>query len=148
MWVIIKKKINIKYEIILPNEEIELDTLTLKYPIKTKGQPNYVLYIKDGPVFIDFTNYTNNNHNFVKFSQLRIIYADNQLKKEKKITTLFKIYPSSFLELEDCDIAFQTKKNEIIPSGMPKPSALNKDKKSVAFLQLSNKKMKIIIVFI
>ena len=142
---IYKQKIEnakINEEILLPNGEIELDTLTIRYPIKIKGQSNSVLYIKDGPISIDYTNYknNNNNNNFIKLTQLRIIYTDNQLNKEKKITSLFKIYPSSFLELEDCDIVFQTKKNEIIPSGMPKPSALNNDKKSVAFLQLSNKR--------
>lgn len=25
---------------------------------------------------------------------------------EKKITTLFKLHPSSYLELEDCDVVF------------------------------------------
>ena len=66
----------------------------------------------------------------------------------KKIITLFKIYLSPFLELEDCDIVFKTKKNEIISSGIPNSSILNMDKKSVVFCQLSNKKMKRIKTFI
>ena len=137
--ILFKQKIEsakINEEIILPNEEIELETFTIKNPIKIKGQTNSVLYIKDGPILIDCTN---NNKNFVKFSQLRIIYTDNNLNKEKKITTLFKIYPSSYLELEDCDIVYNTKKNEIISQGLPKPTEANKNKKSVAFLHFSNK---------
>ena len=127
-------------EIILPPEEIELETLVISNPIKIKGQSDSVLYIKNGPILIDFTNLKNNkNKNFVKISQLRIIYTDKELNKEKKITTLFKIYPESYLELEDCDIVFQNKKNEIIPPGLPKNSGVNKDKKSVAFLLFSNK---------
>ena len=137
--ILFKQKIEsakINEEIVLPNEEIELETFTIKNPIKIKGQTNSVLYIKDGPILIDCTN---NNKNFVKFSQLRIIYTDNNLNKEKKITTLFKIYPSSYLELEDCDIVYNTKKNEIISQGLPKPTEANKNKKSVAFLHFSNK---------
>ena len=132
------EKAKFEEEIILPPEEIELETLVITNPIKIKGQVDSVLYIKNGPILIDFTNLKDNkNKNFVKFSQLRIIYTDNELNKEKKITTLFKIYPSSYLELEDCDIVFQSKKNEIIAPGLPKNS--NRDKKSVAFLHLSNK---------
>ena len=123
-------------EIVLPSEEIELENLTIKSPIRIKGQTNSVLYIKEGPILIDFIN-SAYEKNFVKISQLRIIYTDNKLNKEKKITTLFKIYPSAFLELEDCDIVFQNKKGEIIPPGLPKHCP---DKKSVAFLHFSNKK--------
>ena len=50
----------------------------------------------------------NNSNNFIKFSQLRIVYNDSKVNKDKKITTLFKLHPSTFLELEDCDIGFQT----------------------------------------
>ena len=135
----IKQKIEnakMNEEILLPSEEIELENLTIKCPIKIKGQSNSVLYIKEGPILIDFIN-SINIKNFVKISQLRIIYTDNKLNKEKKITTLFKIYPSAYLELEDCDIVFQNKKGEIIPPGLPKCSP---DKKSVAFLLFSNKK--------
>ena len=127
-------------EIILPPEEIELETLVITNPIKIRGQHDSVFYIKNGPILIDFTNLKNNkNKNFVKISQLRIIYTDKELNQEKKITTLFKIYPSSYLELEDCDIVFQNKRNEIIPPGLPKNTRVNNNKKSVAFLLFSNK---------
>ena len=136
----IKQKIEnakINEEILLPSEEIELENLTIKCPIKIKGQTNSVLYIKEGPILIDFISNSIKDKNFVKISQLRIIYTDNKLNKEKKITTLFKIYPSAFLELEDCDIVFQNKKGENIPPGLPRCTP---DKKSVAFLHFSNKK--------
>ena len=80
------------------------------------------------------------NNNIVKFSQIQIIYNDSKSNKEKKITALFKIHPSSFLELEDCDIVFQSNKNEHISSAPPIFLGGYKDKKSVAFLLFSNKK--------
>ena len=59
---------------------------------------------------------------------MRIVYNDSKVNKDKKITTLFKLHPSTYLELEDCDIGFQT---------FSKRS--NNEKKSVAFLLSSNK---------
>ena len=96
---------------------------------------NSCLFINDGPILIDLENYhknvgKNNSNNFIKFSQLRIVYNDSKVNKDKKITTLFKLHPSTFLELEDCDIGFQT------PS---KKKSDNNEKKSVAFLLSSNK---------
>ena len=131
-------------EILLPSADINLDSLSITKPITIKGQINSHLYINEGPILIDFESFNNknnikNNNNIVKFCQLQIVYNDNKISKEKKITVLFKINPSSFLEFEDCDIVFQNKKNEHISSAPPQNLGANKDKKSVAFLLFSNK---------
>jgi len=56
-------------EIILPPEEIEVETLVITNPIKIRGQTDSALYIKNGPILIDFTNIKNNkNKNSVKIS--------------------------------------------------------------------------------
>ena len=142
-----KSKIN--EEIILPPVQISLDSLNITKPIKIKGQENSSIYINEGPIEIDFeassniiinNNINMKNNNIVKFSQIQIIYNDSKSNKEKKITPLFKIHPSSFLELEDCDIVFQSNKNEHISSAPPTFLGGYKDKKSVAFLLFSNKK--------
>ena len=133
---IIKQKIEnakINEEILLPPFEIFLDSLVINKPIKIKGQQNSCIFVNDGPILIDLENYLkegkkNNLNNFIKFSQLRIVYNDSKVNKDKKITTLFKLHPSTYLELEDCDIGFQT---------FSKRS--NNEKKSVAFLLSSNK---------
>ena len=133
---IIKQKIEnakINEEILLPPFEIFLDSLVINKPIKIKGQQNSCIFVNDGPILIDLENYhkdgkKNNSNNFIKFSQLRIVYNDSKVNKDKKITTLFKLHPSTFLELEDCDIGFQT---------FSKKSS--NEKKSVAFLLSSNK---------
>ena len=149
---IIKQKIEnskINEEIILPSSEINLENLTITKPVKIKGQSNSCLYINEGHILIDFESFNNNygindiknnTNNIVKISQLRIIFNDNKINKERKITTLFEIHSGSFLEIEDCDIVFQNKKNEPISSAPPKVLGGNKDKKSVAFLLFSNKK--------
>ena len=135
MNLVIKQKIEnakLNEEILLPNCEINLESLTINKPITIKGQQNSCLFINGGPILIDLENYNkdmkNNSKNFIKFSQLRILYNDSKVNKDKKITILFKLHPSTFLELEDCDIGFQniTKK---------------KEKKSVAFLLSSNKSL-------
>ena len=146
----IKEKIQnaqLNEEILLPSTEINIDSLNITKPIKIKGQANSYLYINEGPILIDFesfndkNNITNNiNNNKVKFCQIQIVYNDNKISKEKKITPLFKIHQSSFLELEDCDIVFQSKKNEHLSSAPPQNLGEKKDKKSVAFLLFSNKK--------
>lgn len=136
MNLIIKQKIEnakLNEEIILPPFEIFLDSLVINKPIKIKGQQNSCIFVNDGPILIDLENYhkdgkKNNSNNFIKFSQLRIVYNDSKVNKDKKITTLFKLHPSTYLELEDCDIGFQT---------FSKRS--NNEKKSVAFLLSSNK---------
>ena len=133
---IIKEKIEkakINEEILLPPFEIFLDSLVINKPIKIRGQQNSCIFVNDGPILIDLENYhkegrKNNSNNFIKFSQLRIVYNDSKVNKDKKITTLFKLHPSTYLELEDCDIGFQT---------FSKRS--NNEKKSVAFLLSSNK---------
>ena len=136
MNLVIKQKIEnakLNEEIILPNSEINLESLTINKPITIKGQQNSCLFINGGPILIDLENYNkgmkNNPKNFIKFSQMRILYDDSKVNKDKKITILFKLHPSTFLELEDCDIGFQ-------PLSKTKS---NKEKKSVAFLLSSNK---------
>ena len=140
MDIMIKQKIEnakINEEIILPSYDISFDSLTINKPIKIKGQHNSCIYIHNGPILIDLEEFNKNNkknnniNNFIKFSQLKIIYNDSQVNKDKKITTLFKLHPSTFLELEDCDIGFKTFSN--------KNSNKNTEKKSVAFLLSSNK---------
>ena len=135
MNLVIKQKIEnakLNEEIILPPYEITLESLTINKPIIIKGQQNSCLFINDGPILIDLENKLNknNSNNFVKFSQLRIVYNDSKFNKDKKITTLFKLHPCSFLELEDCDIGYQNLSKKKI----------NTEKKSVAFLLSSNKK--------
>jgi len=150
---IIKQKIEnskINEEIILPSSEINIENLTITKPVKIKGQSNSCLYINEGHILIDFESFNkinnnnninnNSNNDIVKFCQMQVIYNDNKVNKEKKITNLFKIHPSSFLVLEDCDIVFQNKNHVPIPTGRKKISDDTKDKKSVAFLLLSNKK--------
>ena len=135
----VKQKIEnakINEEILLPPFEIFLDSLIINKPIKIKGQQNSCLFINDGPILIDLENYhkeerKNSTNNFIKFSQLRIVYNDSKVNKDKKITTLFKLHPSTFLELEDCDIDFQTFSSK----------KSNNEKKSVAFLLSSNKNL-------
>ena len=136
MNLVIKQKIEnakINEEILLPPSEISLESLTINKPITIKGQQNSCLFINDGPILIDLENYhkdaRKNSNNFIKFSQLRIVYNDSKVNKDKKITTLFKLHPSTFLELEDCDIGFQNNSKK----------KSNNEKKSVAFLLSSNK---------
>ena len=147
--IIIKQNIEnakINEEIILPPNEISLDSLNITKPIRIKGQQNSCLIINRGPISIDLKSFneagkrTNNNINFIKFSQLKIIFNDHTINREKKITTLFKLRPSSFLELEDCDIVFQNKNKQKISSGPPHTQNDNNEKKSVAFVLSSNKK--------
>ena len=146
---IIKKKIEnakINEEILLPSYELNLESLTITKPIKIKGQQNSCLIINEGPILIDLEYFNNNitngdkisdnNNNYIiKFSQLKIVYNDNKINKEKKITALFKLQPNTFLELEDCDICLQNKKNV-----STKNLGILEEKKSVAFLLSSNKK--------
>ena len=123
-------------EIILPPGEIYLEYINITKPIKIKGQTNTSIHIYEGPILIDLKDINNNNiknnNNVVKFSQIQIRFNDNKICKDQKITTLFKIHPNSFLELEDCDIVLQNKNNG--------HSNNNQEKKSVAFLLFSNKK--------
>ena len=143
----IKEKIEnskLNEEILLPPMQINLDNLNITKPIRIRGQINSCIYINEGPILIDFEIFSNNGNikttNSVKFSQIQIIYNDSKSNKEKKITSLFIIHPGSFLELEDCDIVFQNKKNEHISSVPSTVLGSYKDKKSVAFLLFSNKR--------
>ena len=142
----IKQKIEnarINDEIILPSYELNFESLYITKPLKIKGQQNSCLYINEGPIIINLENFINsnnknvkstlNNKYTIKFSQMRIVYTDNKINIEKKRTTLFKLEPGVFLELEDCDIEFKSKKNQILSSS-------NNEKKCVAFSLSSNKK--------
>ena len=124
-------------EVLLPPYELNFNSLNITKPIRLKGQQNSCISINEGPILIDleaFNNnmirrYNNTTSEIVKFSQLKIIYNDKQINREKKITTLFKLHPSSYLELEDCDIVFPPHQGEVT------------EKKSVAFVLSSNKKI-------
>ena len=125
-----------KEEILLPPYELNFNSLNITKPIRIKGQQNSCISINEGPILIDLEAFNNNmgkrinntNSEIVKFSQLKIIYNDNQINREKKITTLFKLHPSSYLELEDCDLVFPPHQGNVT------------EKKSVAFVLSSNKK--------
>lgn len=136
MSLVIKQKIeNAKSseEILLPASNITLESLTINKPIIIRGQQSSCLFINNGPILIDLGNEHKNKKinpfNFVKFCQLKILYNDSEVNKDKKISTLFKLHPGALLELEDCDIGYQ--KNSKKKS--------NSEKKSVAFLLSSNK---------
>ena len=139
-------------EILLPPIEINLNSLNILKPVKIKGQANSILHINEGEIVINFEsfnkynntinsiNQNSNNNDIVKLCQMQIIFNDNKINKEKKTTNLFKVYPGSFLVLEDCDIVFKNKKQDQKLSCGPKNLDESKDIKSVAFLLLSNKK--------
>ena len=147
--VMIKEKIEkakIYEEVLLPPIEINLNSLNILKPVKIKGQANTILNITEGEIVINFesfnkhNNSNNNTNDIVKFSQMQIIFNDNKINKEKKTTNLFKVFPSSFLVLEDCDLVFKNKNQAQKISGRSKNFDDSKDIKSVAFLLLSNKK--------
>ena len=144
---IIKEKIEkakLNEEIILPPFELSFESLNITKPIKIKGQQNSCLIINEGPILIDLEEFNNAGRNIqgtAKISQLRIIYNDNKINKDKKITTLFKLHPSSLIELEDCDIVFQNKKNGQTTLGPPQFNSGAIENKSVAFVMSSNKKV-------
>lgn len=113
---------NLNEEILLPPFELSFDSLNIMKPIKVKGQQNSCLIINEGPILIDLEEFNSkggNRQGTVKFSQLRIIYNDNKINKDKKISTLFKLHPSSLIELEDCDIVFQNNKKGQTTLGPP-----------------------------
>ena len=143
------EKANVNEEILLPPHDLCLNSLNITKPIRIKGQQNSCLIINDGPILIDLEEFNNNtginilnnnsnNNNIIKFSQLRIIYKDNKKIKENQIASLFKLHPNSFLQLEDCDIVFQNKKNKPITSAHTQFDDYNI--KSVAFCLSSNAK--------
>ena len=148
--ILIKQRIEnakVNEELLLPPYELNFDTLNITKPIKIKGQQNSCLIINEGPILIDLVSFNNKiekkiintNNNTIKFCQLRIIYNENLKNKDEKIKTLFKLHPGSILELEDCDLTYQNKKNEKnieFPYGQKE---LNEEK-SVAFVLSSNKK--------
>jgi hypothetical protein len=86
--------------------------LLITKPVKIIGQPNCVLEITEGPISINISeNYENE---VVKFSQVKILFniSDTEqsiIKNFKgdhaKFTVLFRLYPGSLLEIEDCDIS-------------------------------------------
>ena len=126
-------------EIILPAIDLEMQSLQITKPIIIKGQSNTNLIIKEGPIHINLDSFSNNSkNNIVKICQLRIIYYDTKSQNNKKITTLFKLYPHTSLQMEDCDLVYkiENKSNVALPNLM---SGKN-NKKSVSFLLLSNKK--------
>jgi len=137
------EKAKLNEEILLPPFELGFDSLNITKPIKIKGQQNSCLIINEGPILIDLEEFNcsgGNRQGTVKFSQLRIIYNDNKINKDKKISTLFKLHPSSLIELEDCDIVFQNNKKGQTTLGPPQFSVDANGNKSVAFVMSSNKK--------
>ncbi len=85
-----------------------------------RGQPNCVLEITEGPISINISE--NFENEVVTFSQIKILFNVTDFEKtiletirndQAKLTVLFRLYPGSLVELEDCDISLI--KNESIP---------------------------------
>jgi hypothetical protein len=105
--------LNAKYgeEIVLPEGKIQMKGLLISKPIKIIGQPNSILEITEGPISINIAqNYENE---IIKFSQIKIIFNISETEKsiiknskvdQAKFTVLFRLYPGSLVEIEDCDI--------------------------------------------
>ena len=118
-------------EIVLPNTKLTMNFLVIYKPITLKGQIGSCLEITEGPIMIRISE--NSENDSVKISQLKILFNDSDLNKSnsnktKTITNLFKLFPGSLLELEDCDIVYQNRYNQ------SNPSSANANTKSVAFL--------------
>lgn len=97
----------------LPECAIELKYLVITKPIKIKGQIGSSLIITEGPVIIKIgENYENE---LVKFSQVVINFKVNedniQTNQAKENTYLFKLYPGSLVEFEDCDLSCEKSKS-------------------------------------
>jgi hypothetical protein len=90
--------------------------LLITKPLQIRGQERSVLEITEGPIAINIDdNYDNET---VKISQLKIYFnvsdAERSFKRGKpqvtsNFTFLFKLFPGSLLELEDCDISSREK---------------------------------------
>ena len=131
--------------IILPNTKLTMNFLVISKPIALKGQIGSCLEITEGPIMIRISDNTENDA--VKISQLKILFNDSNLNKSnnnikhKTITNLFKLFPGSLLELEDCDIVYNninnsssncnSNNNHLHPLSS---SSGNANTKSVAFL--------------
>ena len=93
--------------------------LVITKPIKIIGQPNCLLEITEGPIIIKINE--NYDNEVVKFSQVKIEFDVNLPDKSRienentnsKLTFLFKIYPGSLVEIEDCDITC-TRENDAL----------------------------------
>ena len=144
-----KKKIenaNAFEEIILPEADLEMQSLQITKPITIKGQTNTTLIIKEGPIHINLDSFINNSKSkIVKICQLRIIYYDTKSQDNKKITTLFKLYPHTSLQMEDCDLVYKIENKSHI--AIPNLLVGQGNKKSVTFLLLSNKKILVLLYF-
>jgi hypothetical protein len=103
----------------LPEEPISMKYLVITKPIKIIGQPNCLLEITEGPIIIKINE--NYDNEVVKFSQVQIQFDINLPEKSRienentnsKLTFLFKIYPGSLVEIEDCDITC-TRENDAL----------------------------------
>ena len=87
--------------------------------MKIIGQPNCLLEITEGPIIIKINE--NYDNEVVKFSQVKLQFDTNLADKSvvenentnSKLSFLFKIYPGSIVEIEDCDITC-TRENSIL----------------------------------
>ena len=95
---------------------IKFKYLIITKPIKIKGKAGSILEITEGPIIINIEEKYENE--FVIFSELSInfnIDENNQNVKINKSCFLFKLFPGSLLEIEDCNISCKTiKKTKII----------------------------------
>ena len=67
-----------------------------------KGQPGTVLEITEGPIIIKIND--SSNKGTVKFSELNIIFNGMNMQKKQINSYLFKLFPGTIVEIEDCDI--------------------------------------------
>ena len=124
-------------EIVLPNTKLTMNFLVISKPITLKGQIGSCLEITEGPIMIRISE--NSENDSVKISQLKILFNDSDLNKSnniknKTITNLFKLFPGSLLELEDCDIIYQNRYNNSNNIHLNPSSSNHPNTKSVAFL--------------
>ena len=94
--------------ILLPDKLIKFKYLIISKPMKIKGVAGTILEITEGPIIINIEQKFKNE--YVIFSELLINFnlineENNPNLKLNKYSYLFKLFPGSLLEIEDCDIS-------------------------------------------
>lgn len=105
--------------ILLPDKLIQFKYLIISKPIIIKGKAGSILEITEGPIIINIEEKYDNE--FVVFSEVLINFnmINDEYTPNRKINKnsyLFKLFPGSLLEIEDCDISCRNlnKKTKII----------------------------------
>jgi len=89
-------------DVILPPGKISLKYLLISKPLTIKGQPGTILEITEGPIIINIDD--SSKKGTVKFSELNIVFNGFNIKKKQNNSYLFKLFPGTIVEIEDCDI--------------------------------------------